>query len=271
MFKKQSKTSVAQQDQVVQYVMMCNKPTVLKQSKVLRNKQQNPRDSSCSASFISVPMQDSTDEEVFSEDVPNQNLWCIFCDGDFSADSQGEVWVMYALIRDGLTVSSRLYARTRFIRYNYRTKGWKRISGANRKLAKIQDRRVEAEICQMKRSSIRRLMAKGRGFHCARSPPYPGTPQLSPCLSERLMAKGRGFHCARSPPYPGTPQLSPCLSESRLQKDINNTKTTRLAKTTFPDPSTTRKRQDSLKQLSLARTFREGTLNFTIKYTSSRS
>lgn len=94
MFKKQSKTSVAQQDQVVQYVMMCNKPTVLKQSKVLRNKQQNPRDSSCSASFISVPMQDSTDEEVFSEDVPNQNLWCIFCDGDFSADSQGEVWVM---------------------------------------------------------------------------------------------------------------------------------------------------------------------------------
>lgn len=38
--------------------------------------------------------------------------------------------IRYALIRDGLTVSSRLYARTRFIRYNYRTKGWKRISGA---------------------------------------------------------------------------------------------------------------------------------------------
>ncbi|KAL1488791.1 hypothetical protein ABEB36_014589 [Hypothenemus hampei] len=66
-----------------------------KQSKgVLQNKQQNRRDSSSSASSLSVPTQDSTDEEVFSENVPKQNVQCIFCDGHFLSDNHGEMWVM---------------------------------------------------------------------------------------------------------------------------------------------------------------------------------
>ncbi|GJQ72546.1 hypothetical protein Trydic_g1217 [Trypoxylus dichotomus] len=52
------------------------------------------------------------------------------------------------------------------------------------KLAKIRNGEAEAEIYQMKRSSIRRLATKGRGFHCAKSLPYPGIPQLSLRLSK---------------------------------------------------------------------------------------
>lgn len=50
-------------------------------------------ETSSSSEQSSFSAQDSTDEEIFPQESPSKDADCIFCDGKFSDDNRGEIWV----------------------------------------------------------------------------------------------------------------------------------------------------------------------------------